>query len=79
MLQHSVERIFVDKAYGDIYRGVFLVRGESIQMLGEIVSNYYKVEYRGVTVNLVSEFIKTVIKYMQINDSIIMVYLMNYN
>jgi len=37
LLQDTTERIYVDKKYGDIPRGIFLVRGENVSLLGEIV------------------------------------------
>ncbi|KAI9820589.1 MAG: SM-like, degradation of cytoplasmic mRNAs and positively regulates transcription initiation [Pycnora praestabilis] len=36
VLQDTIERIFVQKLYADIPRGVFLVRGENVLLLGEI-------------------------------------------
>ncbi|KAJ1975713.1 hypothetical protein H4R35_003026 [Dimargaris xerosporica] len=36
VLQDSVERIYVKDAYGDIQRGVFVIRGENVVLLGEI-------------------------------------------
>ncbi|XP_065898471.1 U6 snRNA-associated Sm-like protein LSm1 [Dysidea avara] len=36
LLQDTTERIYVDKKYGDIPRGIFLVRGENVSLLGEI-------------------------------------------
>lgn len=39
LLQKTVERIHVGKKFGDIPRGVFLVRGENVVLLGEIVRN----------------------------------------
>lgn len=41
LLQQTVERIHVGKKFGDIPRGVFLVRGENVVLLGEIVRKYY--------------------------------------
>ena len=38
VLQDTIERIHVGNEYGDIQRGIFLVRGENIVLLGEIVS-----------------------------------------
>uniref|UniRef100_A0A0K0EPJ4 U6 snRNA-associated Sm-like protein LSm1 n=1 Tax=Strongyloides stercoralis TaxID=6248 RepID=A0A0K0EPJ4_STRER len=32
----TTERIYVDKCYGDIPRGVFLIRGENVVLTGEI-------------------------------------------
>lgn len=40
LLQQTVERIHVGKKFGDIPRGVFLVRGENVVLLGEIVRKY---------------------------------------
>jgi hypothetical protein len=37
VLQDAVERIFVQNLYADIPRGVYLVRGENVLVLGEIV------------------------------------------
>ncbi|KAI4177455.1 MAG: hypothetical protein LQ343_000436 [Gyalolechia ehrenbergii] len=36
VLQDTVERIFVEDLYADISRGIFLVRGENVLLLGEI-------------------------------------------
>ncbi|KAF8455906.1 hypothetical protein BGX38DRAFT_115304 [Terfezia claveryi] len=36
VLQNTVERIIVDDMYCDIKRGVFIVRGENVLLLGEI-------------------------------------------
>lgn len=37
ILHQAVERIHVGSNYGDIPRGVFLVRGDNITIIGEIV------------------------------------------
>lgn len=37
VLQDTVERLFVQNLYADIERGLFLVRGENVLLLGEIV------------------------------------------
>ena len=37
VLQDTVERIFVQRLYADIPRGIFIVRGENVVLLGEIV------------------------------------------
>ena len=37
MLQDAIERIFVDDIYGDIYAGIYVIRGENVVLLGEIV------------------------------------------
>ena len=39
VLQDTVERIFVKDLYADVHRGIFLVRGENVLLLGEIVSS----------------------------------------
>lgn len=36
VLQDTIERLFVQNLYADIERGLFLVRGENVQLLGEI-------------------------------------------
>lgn len=36
LLQGTVERIYVGKEYGDIPRGVYLVRGENVALYGEL-------------------------------------------
>lgn len=38
LLQDTIERIHVGKEYGDIPRGLFIVRGENVVLLGEVVS-----------------------------------------
>lgn len=32
------ERIYVKDSYGDMERGIFIIRGENVVLLGEIVS-----------------------------------------
>lgn len=36
VLQDTIERLFCQHLYADIERGLFLVRGENVSMLGEI-------------------------------------------
>ncbi len=38
LLQGTIERIHVGNEYGDIPRGIYLVRGENVALCGEIVS-----------------------------------------
>ena len=38
-MQHTVERIHVGKQFGDIPRGIYLIRGENVALCGEIVSH----------------------------------------
>lgn len=42
VLQSTIERIHVGQEYGDIPRGIFIVRGENVVLLGEIVSVSHK-------------------------------------
>jgi small nuclear ribonucleoprotein (snRNP)-like protein len=37
VLQGTVERLYAGNLYADIPRGIFLVRGENVLLLGEIV------------------------------------------
>ena len=37
VLQDTVERVYVGDAYVDIERGIYLIRGENVVLLGEIV------------------------------------------
>uniref|UniRef100_A0A3B4BJ80 U6 snRNA-associated Sm-like protein LSm1 n=1 Tax=Periophthalmus magnuspinnatus TaxID=409849 RepID=A0A3B4BJ80_9GOBI len=39
VFHQTVERIHVGKKFGDIPRGIFIVRGENVVLLGEIVSS----------------------------------------
>ncbi|XP_076461869.1 U6 snRNA-associated Sm-like protein LSm1 [Babylonia areolata] len=36
VLHRTIERIHVGKKYGDIPRGIFIVRGENVVLLGEV-------------------------------------------
>jgi len=36
-LQDAIERIYVGQEYGDIERGIYLIRGENVVLLGEVV------------------------------------------
>jgi U6 snRNA-associated Sm-like protein LSm1 len=36
VLHDTLERIHVDQCYGDIPRGIFLIRGENVVLAGEI-------------------------------------------
>ncbi|CAI8011618.1 U6 snRNA-associated Sm-like protein LSm1 [Geodia barretti] len=36
LMQHTVERIHVGKQFGDIPRGIYLIRGENVALCGEI-------------------------------------------
>jgi len=39
VLHLAVERIYIGQEYGEIDRGVFLIRGENVVLCGEIVSS----------------------------------------
>lgn len=39
VLHQTIERIHVGKCFGDIPRGVFIVRGENVVLLGEVDPN----------------------------------------
>lgn len=41
VLQDTIERIFIEDIYADISRGIFLVRGENVLLLGEIVRSIF--------------------------------------
>jgi U6 snRNA-associated Sm-like protein LSm1 len=38
VLHKAIERIHVKNEYGDMERGIFIIRGENVVLLGEIVS-----------------------------------------
>lgn len=38
VLHQTVERIYVGYEFGEINRGVFLIRGENVALCGEVVS-----------------------------------------
>lgn len=40
VLQDTIERIYAGKLYADIPRGIFIVRGENVLLLGEIVRRF---------------------------------------
>lgn len=40
VLEFTVERIFVGDAYGDVPLGLYLVRGENVVLVGQIVSHF---------------------------------------
>lgn len=41
MLQDTVERVFAKDLYADIPKGTFLIRGENVLLLGEVVRCLY--------------------------------------
>ncbi|KAL8646771.1 MAG: hypothetical protein Q9226_006722 [Calogaya cf. arnoldii] len=52
VLQDTIERIFIEDVYADVPRGIFLVRGENVLLLGEIdldKDDYIPEPYRKVS------------------------------
>jgi len=45
VLHRTIERIHVGKRYGDIPRGIFVIRGENVVLLGEVVSDICLLSY----------------------------------
>lgn len=41
VLQDTIERIYAGNVYADVPRGIFLVRGENVLLLGEVVSDFW--------------------------------------
>lgn len=48
VLHKTIERIHVGKEYGDIPRGIFIIRGENVVLLGEIVSISVSKPFEGI-------------------------------
>jgi len=42
VLQDTLERIIVNDCYGGKERGIFIIRGENVVLLGEVVSFKFK-------------------------------------
>ncbi|KAL1116204.1 hypothetical protein AAG570_005699 [Ranatra chinensis] len=56
VLHRTIERIHVGKQYGDIPRGVFIVRGENVVLLGEIAKEKeYNLPLKEVSVDDILE------------------------
>jgi U6 snRNA-associated Sm-like protein LSm1 len=56
LLSKTIERIHVGKKYGDIPRGIYLVRGENVVLIGEVdLSMPTKAEMVKVDVNEILE------------------------
>jgi len=56
VLHRTIERIHVGKKYGDIPRGIFVVRGENVVLLGEIdVENENKASLEKVSIDEILE------------------------
>ncbi|KAI8480478.1 PREDICTED: U6 snRNA-associated Sm-like protein LSm1 [Branchiostoma belcheri] len=60
VLHKTIERIHVGKQYGDIPRGIFVVRGENVVLLGEIdVDNENKLPLQQVSIDEILEAQRT--------------------
>ena len=46
VLQDTIERIHVGNMFRDIERGIFLVRGENVVLMGEIVRHHLRCRRR---------------------------------
>jgi U6 snRNA-associated Sm-like protein LSm1 len=44
VLEQTVERIFIGNKYGEKSLGIFLIRGENVVILGEVVRNSFETE-----------------------------------
>uniref|UniRef100_A0A069DPD0 U6 snRNA-associated Sm-like protein LSm1 n=1 Tax=Panstrongylus megistus TaxID=65343 RepID=A0A069DPD0_9HEMI len=56
VLHKTIERIHVGKEYGDIPRGVFVVRGENVVLLGEVaVEKEMNLPLKKVSINDILE------------------------
>jgi len=63
VLQNTLERIIVNDCYGEKERGVFIIRGENVVLLGEIVcffvnefnNLFYIIFYSIIFLNLIFE------------------------
>jgi small nuclear ribonucleoprotein (snRNP)-like protein len=69
VLHETLERIYVDQCYGDIPRGIFLIRGENVVLAGEVdesvevplkkVGGYSRVFGREVTAKTISTLLNS--------------------
>ncbi|CAG5117684.1 unnamed protein product [Candidula unifasciata] len=56
VLHRTIERIHVGKKYGDIPRGIFIIRGENVVLLGEVdVENENKLPLEQVNIDTILE------------------------
>ncbi|GFO02568.1 U6 snRNA-associated sm-like protein lsm1 [Plakobranchus ocellatus] len=56
VLHRTIERIHVGKKYGDIPRGIFIVRGENVVLLGEVdLENEDKLPLEQVDIDTILE------------------------
>ena len=62
MLHQTIERIHVGKCYGDIPRGVFVVRGENVVLLGEIDAEKTEPKDIGLTEVSLEEILEKQVK-----------------
>ena len=72
LLQNTVERIFTGDTYGEIDRGVLLVRGENVVLVGEIVRRehfYFDWNIKHLVFHKIYIYIYIYIKYKKTNIS----------
>ncbi|KAI8789709.1 U6 snRNA-associated Sm-like protein LSm1 [Biomphalaria glabrata] len=56
VLHRTIERIHVGKKYGDIPRGIFIVRGENVVLLGEVdLENEHNLPLEQVNIDTILE------------------------
>lgn len=60
VLHKAIERIHVKNEYGDMERGIFIIRGENVVLLGEIVS--FVVKSNSSLQSLIVNFIRRTAK-----------------
>lgn len=60
VLHLTVERIYIGNEYGEIDRGVFLIRGENVVLCGEIVSTQPSLD------NLITSTVRLIVNILTI-------------
>lgn len=48
VLQDTIERVYAGKLYADVPRGIFLVRGENVLLLGEVVCAFEGSDFQDI-------------------------------
>lgn len=56
VLHKTIERIHVGNEYGDIPRGIFIIRGENVVLLGEIVSIFFSLFIQALLILFCSKY-----------------------
>ncbi|XP_054167255.1 U6 snRNA-associated Sm-like protein LSm1 [Oppia nitens] len=70
VLHQTIERIYVDNKYGDIPRGIFLIRGENMVLCGEIDTKKETPDLVKVAVEEILELQQNQIEEKQNKDKI---------